>query len=53
MASNPNLGYTSLMRTLIATLVALMLFAATPVVAWDWEDGKAAYKAVKQGDATA
>ncbi len=27
-----NLGYTPQMRTLIATLIALMLFAATPVV---------------------
>ena len=35
------------------TLIALMLFAATPVAAWDWEDGKAVYKAAKQGDATA
>jgi len=49
MASNLNLGYTSLMRTLIA----LMMFAATPVVAWGWEDGKAVYKAAKQEDATA
>ena len=33
------------MRTLIATLIALMLFAATPVVARDLEDGVAAFKA--------
>ena len=31
------------MRTLVATLTALMLFAATPVVAGDLEDGMAAY----------
>jgi hypothetical protein len=30
------------MRTLIATLTAVMLFAATPVVAGDFEDGYAA-----------
>ena len=30
-----DLGYTSLMRTLIATLTTLMLFATTPVVAGD------------------
>ena len=41
------------MCTLIATLIALMVLAATPVVAWDWEDGKAVYKTAKQGDATA
>ena len=34
-----------LMRTLLATLTALMLFAATPVVAGAWEDGQAAFKA--------
>ena len=33
------------MRTLIATLTALMLFAATPVAAGDYEDGLPAYKA--------
>ena len=33
------------MRTLIATLIALMLFAATPVAAGDLEDAAAAYKA--------
>ena len=33
------------MRTLIATLIALMLFATTPVAAGDYEDGAAAYKA--------
>ena len=32
------------MRTLLTALTALMLFA-TPVVAWDWEDGVDAYKA--------
>ena len=32
------------MRTLIATLIALMLFAATPVAAGDVEDGFAAYR---------
>ena len=31
-----HLGYTSLMRTLVATLTALMLFATTPVVAGDF-----------------
>ncbi|MDE0729236.1 MAG: hypothetical protein OSB82_22695, partial [Alphaproteobacteria bacterium] len=31
------------MRTLIATLTALMLFAATPLVAGDFEDGIVAY----------
>ena len=38
-----NHGYTPQMRTLIATLIALMLFATTPVAAGDFEDGKAAY----------
>jgi len=33
------------MRTLIAILTALMLFAATPVAAGDLEDAAAAYKA--------
>ena len=33
------------MRTLIATLIALMLFATTPVAAGDVEDGFAAYRA--------
>jgi uncharacterized protein len=33
------------MRTLIATLIALMLFATTPVAAGDYEDGLAALKA--------
>jgi hypothetical protein len=33
------------MRALIATLTALMLFAATPVVAGDYGDAEAAYKA--------
>jgi hypothetical protein len=33
------------MRTLIATLITLMLFATTPVVAGDLEDAAAAYKA--------
>ena len=33
------------MRTLITILTALMLFAATPVVAGDFEDGLAAYRA--------
>ena len=33
------------MRALIATLTALMLFAATPVVAGDYEDGVAAARA--------
>ncbi|MFP6771290.1 MAG: hypothetical protein VCE74_02965 [Alphaproteobacteria bacterium] len=33
------------MRTLIATLIALMLFATTPVVAGDWHNGFAAYNA--------
>jgi len=33
--------YNPTMRTLIANLIALMLFAATPVVAGDWEDGVA------------
>ena len=33
------------MRSLIATLIALMLFAATPVVAGDFEDGMVAYEA--------
>jgi hypothetical protein len=33
------------MRTLIATLIALMLFATTPVAAGDWEDGAAAFRA--------
>ena len=54
------------MRTLIATLIALMLFATTPVAAGDWEDGSAAHKArdyqkafrlwkraAEQGDASA
>ena len=36
-------GYSFLMRILIATLTALMLLAATPVVAGDYEDGLAAY----------
>ena len=27
------------------TLIALMLFATTPVVAGDWEDGRAAFRA--------
>ena len=40
-----NLGYTPQMRTLIATLTALMLFATTPVAAGDFEDGLAAYDA--------
>jgi hypothetical protein len=40
-----NFGYIPQMRTLIATLIALMLFAATPVVARDLEDGFAAYNA--------
>ncbi len=30
------------MRTLIATLIALVLFATTPVAAGGWEDGYAA-----------
>ena len=29
----------------LASLIALMLFAATPVAAGDYEDGEAAYKA--------
>jgi uncharacterized protein len=33
------------MRTLIATLIALMLLATTPVAAGDFEDGQAAFKA--------
>jgi len=33
------------MRTLIATLTALMLLAATPVVAGGGENGQAAFKA--------
>jgi hypothetical protein len=33
------------MRTLIATLITLMLFATTPVAAGAWEDGSAAFKA--------
>ena len=33
------------MRTLVATLTALMLFATTPVVVGDFEDGLAAYRA--------
>ena len=33
------------MRTLIATLIALMLFATTPVAAEGFEDGGAAYDA--------
>jgi len=37
--------YSRSMRTLIATLIALMLFATTPVAAGDWEDGSAAHKA--------
>jgi hypothetical protein len=54
------------MRILIATLIALMLFATTPVVAGDYEDGLAAFTAgdyqkavglfeplAKQGDARA
>jgi hypothetical protein len=32
------------MRSLIATLTALMLFAATPVAAGELEDGYAAYR---------
>ena len=32
------------MRTLIATLIALMLFATTPVAAGDYEDGLTAYR---------
>jgi len=40
-----NFGYTPLMRALIATLTALMLFATTPVAAGDLKDGAAAYKA--------
>jgi len=32
------------MRSLLTALTALMLFA-TPVVAGDWEDGMAAYRA--------
>ena len=40
-----DLGYTSLMRTLVATLIALMLFATTPMVAGAFEDGLAALKA--------
>jgi uncharacterized protein len=39
------MGYTPQMRTLIATLIALMLFATTPVAAGDSEDAAAAYKA--------
>ena len=31
------------MRTLVATLIALMLFAAMPVAAGDFGDGLAAY----------
>ena len=38
-------GYISLMRALIATLTALMLFATTPVVAGDFWDGVVAYNA--------
>jgi len=34
------------MRTLLAILIALMLFAATPVAAGAWEDGLSAYDAV-------
>ena len=37
------------MRTLLTALTALMLFA-TPVVAGDWEDAKAAYEAYEAGD---
>mgnify|MGYP001025841497 CR=1 FL=1 len=33
------------MRTLLAALTTLMLFAAAPVVAGDYEDGQAAYEA--------
>jgi len=33
------------MRTLIATLIALMLFATTPVAAGDFEAGGAAFDA--------
>ena len=33
------------MRALIATLIALMLFATTPVAAEDFEDGVVAYNA--------
>ena len=33
------------MRTLVATLTALMLFATTPVVAGDFWDGVVAYNA--------
>ena len=33
------------MRSLIATLIALMLFATTPVVAGDFWDGVVAYNA--------
>ncbi|SVD81921.1 uncharacterized protein METZ01_LOCUS434775 [marine metagenome] len=40
-----HLGYTSLMRTLVATLTALMLFATTPVVAGDFWEGVVAYNA--------
>ena len=40
-----NLGYTPQMRTLIATLIALMLFATTPVAAGDFEDAMAVYRA--------
>ena len=35
------LSYTFLMRPLVATLITLMLFAATPVVAGDYWDGVA------------
>ena len=35
-----------LVRILIATLTAFMLFVATPVVAGDWHNGFAAYNAV-------
>ena len=33
------------MRTLIATLISLMLFVTTAVVVGDWIDADAAYKA--------
>ena len=33
------------MRALITILTAHMLFAATPVAAGDYEDGRAAYRA--------
>ena len=37
--------YNRPMRSLIATLIALMLFATTPVAAGDLKDGMAAYQA--------